>query len=151
MARIHGSSLARPRSRGRRSAVFIKRSSARCRTGGRSIGIPGGCGGWPATTIYPGVSDSNYLMMQRQGVTHTASSPFSAVSSVRKQPRAVSGKLQPDQPENPSIRALRLRIWVTYAGKVLIASDAEWARWEEEIIAAGREGRIAGALDIHGR
>jgi hypothetical protein len=29
--------------------------------------------------------------------------------------------------------------------------DAEWMRWEHEIIAAGREGRIRGALDLAGR
>src|SRR5262249_35223682 len=28
--------------------------------------------------------------------------------------------------------------------------DAAWARWEYELIAAGREGRIVGALDIDG-
>jgi hypothetical protein len=26
-------------------------------------------------------------------------------------------------------------------------SDADWARWENEIVAAGREGRVVGALD----
>jgi len=26
-------------------------------------------------------------------------------------------------------------------------SDADWARWEYEIVAAGREGRVVGALD----
>jgi hypothetical protein len=26
-------------------------------------------------------------------------------------------------------------------------SDAEWAKWEHELIAAGKEGRIRGALD----
>jgi hypothetical protein len=30
-------------------------------------------------------------------------------------------------------------------------NDAEWARWEHELIAAGREGRIIGALDLAGR
>ena len=29
--------------------------------------------------------------------------------------------------------------------------DAEWARWENELIAAGREGRIRGALEPAGR
>ena len=29
-------------------------------------------------------------------------------------------------------------------------SDQEWARWEHELIAAGREGRIVGALGIDG-
>ena len=29
--------------------------------------------------------------------------------------------------------------------------DAEWARWEHELVAAGREGRIIGALDLAGR
>ena len=29
-------------------------------------------------------------------------------------------------------------------------NDADWARWEHEIIAAGREGRIVGALDADG-
>jgi hypothetical protein len=29
--------------------------------------------------------------------------------------------------------------------------DAQWARLEAEIIAAGREGRITGGLDINGR
>jgi len=28
--------------------------------------------------------------------------------------------------------------------------DAEWAKWEHEIVAAGREGRIRGALNIDG-
>src|SRR5262249_12895935 len=30
-------------------------------------------------------------------------------------------------------------------------NDADWARWENELIAAGREGRIVGALDLRGR
>ena len=29
--------------------------------------------------------------------------------------------------------------------------DAEWARWEHELVAAGKEGRILGALDLAGR
>jgi len=29
-------------------------------------------------------------------------------------------------------------------------NDADWARWEHEIVAAGRDGRIVGALDIDG-
>jgi hypothetical protein len=29
--------------------------------------------------------------------------------------------------------------------------DEEWARWEHELVAAGREGRILGALDPAGR
>jgi hypothetical protein len=28
--------------------------------------------------------------------------------------------------------------------------DAEWAKWEHELIRAGREGRIRAALDIDG-
>jgi hypothetical protein len=31
-----------------------------------------------------------------------------------------------------------------------LIDDAAWARWEYELIAAGREGRIVGALDIDG-
>jgi hypothetical protein len=34
----------------------------------------------------------------------------------------------------------------TYTGR-----EAEWARLEYEIIAAGREGRILGAVDLHGK
>jgi len=30
-------------------------------------------------------------------------------------------------------------------------SDAEWAKWEHELIAAGKQGRIRGALDLAGR
>jgi len=26
-------------------------------------------------------------------------------------------------------------------------NDADWARWEYELVAAGREGRVVGALD----
>jgi hypothetical protein len=29
-------------------------------------------------------------------------------------------------------------------------SDAQWAAWEAEIVAAGREGRVIGALDADG-
>ena len=29
-------------------------------------------------------------------------------------------------------------------------NDADWAKWERELIAAGREGRIRGALDADG-
>jgi len=28
--------------------------------------------------------------------------------------------------------------------------DEEWARWEYELVAAGREGRIVGALGVDG-
>jgi hypothetical protein len=31
-----------------------------------------------------------------------------------------------------------------------LVSDADWARWEIEMIAAGREGRITGGLPVHG-
>jgi hypothetical protein len=31
-----------------------------------------------------------------------------------------------------------------------VYSDAEWAAWEAELIAAGREGRVIGALDADG-
>jgi hypothetical protein len=31
-----------------------------------------------------------------------------------------------------------------------LVDDATWLRWEHELIAAGREGRILGALDIAG-
>ena len=53
--------------------------------------------------------------------------------------------LSKPQGGNPSIPARRSRSWGACVGRAL-SMIAEWARWEAEIVAAGREGRIVGAL-----
>jgi hypothetical protein len=43
-------------------------------------------------------------------------------------------------------QTLQQQIW----GAASDITDAQWAAWEAEIVAAGREGRIVGALNLDG-
>jgi hypothetical protein len=70
-----------------------------------------------------------------------AGQPAAAGSAPRRAARAPSGQRIYDRSEITRMWTLRRQ------GKI---DDQAWARWEYELVAAGREGRIRGALGIDG-
>jgi len=93
-------------------------------------------------------SDSNSSTMQSQGAMPGASSRSFEASCKKQQPLPVMDNRQATARKRIYTRAqiaemARLRRKGAY-------SDAQWAAWEAEIVAAGREGRVIGALDADG-
>ena len=64
-----------------------------------------------------------------------------AAHTSQRTPRTPSGQRIYTRPQIEAMWQRRRQ------GKI---DDAAWARWEHELVAAGREGRIAGALNIDG-